>query len=199
MPLRGKILNVANASSQKMSQNQLCPISFSAGCGDGTKYRDEDLRYERVIIMTDADVDGRAYRVALDYILLSRDAGADRAGAPVSCHASAVQAHARRQVVLRARDEKHKDEILKKEFAANAKVRSQRFKGLGDMNAQQLKETTMQHDKRTLLKVEISDDRETVTDVVNALWFETRSPFPFHSGARSFRQGFGYLTTSVTH
>ena len=68
-----------------------------------------------------------------------------------------------------ARDDKHKDELLKKEFAANAKVEVSRFKGLGEMNAQQLKETTMQSDKRTLLKVEIVDDREVVSELVNAL------------------------------
>src|ERR687892_2787462 len=59
LPLRGKILNVANASSQKLAQNQLLSDLIQAlGAGTGAKYRDEDLRYERVIIMTDADVDG---------------------------------------------------------------------------------------------------------------------------------------------
>ena len=69
-----------------------------------------------------------------------------------------------------ARDDKHKDELIKSEFAANAKVEVSRFKGLGEMNASQLKETTMDPSKRTLLRVEIVGDKgETVTDAVNAL------------------------------
>ncbi|HSR79876.1 MAG TPA: DNA topoisomerase IV subunit B, partial [Hyphomicrobiaceae bacterium] len=68
-----------------------------------------------------------------------------------------------------ARDEKHKDELIKREFPANAKVEVSRFKGLGEMNASQLKETTMNPALRTLLRVEITDDRAEVTEAVNAL------------------------------
>jgi len=68
-----------------------------------------------------------------------------------------------------ARDDKHKDDLIKREFAANAKVEISRFKGLGEMNAAQLKETTMDPGKRTLLRVELADDKGTVSDAVNAL------------------------------
>jgi len=169
LPLRGKILNVANASSQKMSQNQLLSDLVQAlGVGTGAKYRDEDLRYERVIIMTDADVDGaHIASLLITFFYQEMPELIEQGHLFLAMPPLFKLTHGAKSFY--ARDEKHKDELLKKEFAANAKVEISRFKGLGEMNAQQLKETTMQSDKRTLLKVEISDDREVVTDVVNAL------------------------------
>ena len=169
LPLRGKILNVANASSQKMSQNQLLSDLVQAlGVGTGAKYRDEDLRYERVIIMTDADVDGaHIASLLITFFYHEMPELIEQGHLFLAMPPLFKLTHGAKSFY--ARDEKHKDELLKKEFAANAKVEISRFKGLGEMNAQQLKETTMQSDKRTLLKVEISDDREVVTDVVNAL------------------------------
>jgi topoisomerase-4 subunit B len=169
LPLRGKILNVANASSQKMSQNQLLSDLVQAlGVGTGAKYRDEDLRYERVIVMTDADVDGaHIASLLITFFYQEMPELIEQGHLFLAMPPLFKLTHGAKSFY--ARDEKHKDEILKKEFAANAKVEISRFKGLGEMNAQQLKETTMQHDKRTLLKVEISEDREVVTELVNAL------------------------------
>ncbi len=153
LPLRGKILNVASAGKDKLAQNQqLADLVQALGCGTGAHYRDEDLRYGRVIIMTDADVDG-AHIASLLITFFYRqmphliDNGHLYLAVPPLYRLS----HGGKNFY--ARDDKHKDEILKKEFHANAKVEVSRFKGLGEMMAAQLKETTMDPKKRTLLRV----------------------------------------------
>ena len=153
LPLRGKILNVASAGKDKLAQNQqLADLVQALGCGTGVHYRDEDLRYGRVIIMTDADVDG-AHIASLLITFFYRqmpqliDHGHLYLAVPPLYRLS----HGGK--IFYARNEKHRDEILKKEFHANAKVEISRFKGLGEMMAAQLKETTMDPKKRTLLQV----------------------------------------------
>ncbi|HRK18530.1 MAG TPA: DNA topoisomerase IV subunit B [Hyphomicrobiaceae bacterium] len=170
LPLRGKILNVANASSTKLSQNQLLSDLIQAlGVGTGTKYRDEDLRYERVIIMTDADIDGaHIASLLITFFYQEMPELIDNGHLFLAVPPLFVLKHGAKTVY--ARDEAHRQELLKKEFAHNAKVEIGRFKGLGEMNAQQLKETTMDPKKRTLLKVEVVNDRRAeTTDAVNAL------------------------------
>jgi topoisomerase IV subunit B len=169
LPLRGKILNVANASSQKLSQNQLLSDLIQAlGVGTGTKYRDEDLRYERVIIMTDADVDG-AHIASLLITFFYQEMPALIENGHLFLAMPPLYKLTHGAKSFYARNDKHKEQLLKSEFAANAKVEVSRFKGLGEMNASQLKETTMDPKKRTLLRVELLGDRETITDAVNAL------------------------------
>jgi topoisomerase-4 subunit B len=169
LPLRGKILNVANASSQKMSQNQLLSDLVQAlGVGTGTKYRDEDLRYERVIVMTDADVDGaHIASLLITFFYQEMPELIDQGHLFLAMPPLYKLTHGAKSVY--ARDDKHKEQLLKSEFAHNAKVDVSRFKGLGEMNASQLKETTMDPAKRTLLRVEIAGDKTKVTDAVNAL------------------------------
>ena len=169
LPLRGKILNVANASSQKLSQNQLLSDLVQAlGVGTGAKYRDEDLRYERVIIMTDADVDGaHIASLLITFFYQEMPELIEQGHLFLAMPPLFKVTHGAKSFY--ARDERQRDEIIRKEFPANAKVDVSRFKGLGEMNASQLKETTMQASKRTLLRVEITDDRAAVTDAVNAL------------------------------
>ncbi len=170
LPLRGKILNVANASSQKLSQNQLLSDLIQAlGVGTGSKYRDEDLRYERVIVMTDADVDGaHIASLLITFFYQEMPELIENGHLYLAMPPLYKLTHGAKSVY--ARDDKHKDELMKKEFAANAKVEISRFKGLGEMNAPQLKETTMNMSKRTLLKVEIAnDDRAEIAEAVNAL------------------------------
>ena len=169
LPLRGKILNVANASSQKMSENQLLSDLLQAlGVGTGERYRDDDLRYERVIIMTDADVDGaHIASLLITFFYQKMPQLIENQHLFLALPPLYKLTHGAKSVY--ARDDKHKDALIKSEFAHNAKVEVNRFKGLGEMNASQLKETTMDATKRTLLRVEIVGDRAATSDAVNAL------------------------------
>jgi topoisomerase-4 subunit B len=164
LPLRGKILNVASAGKDKLAQNQqLSDLMQALGCGTGAHYRDEDLRYEKVIVMTDADVDG-AHIASLLITFFYRqtpkliDNGHLYLAVPPLYRLS----HGGKNFY--ARNDKHKDELLKKEFHANAKVEIGRFKGLGEMMASQLKETTMDPRKRTLLRVVVVEGERKDTE-----------------------------------
>ncbi|HWE77867.1 MAG TPA: DNA topoisomerase IV subunit B [Pseudolabrys sp.] len=155
LPLRGKILNVASAGKDKLAQNaQLSDLVQALGCGTGAHFKTDDLRYEKIIIMTDADVDG-AHIASLLITFFYRqmkgliDAGRLYLAVPPLYRLS----HGGK--IFYARNDRHKDELLKKEFHANAKVEVSRFKGLGEMMAAQLKETTMNPGKRTLLRVKV--------------------------------------------
>src|SRR6201986_398963 len=161
LPLRGKILNVASAGKDKLAQNQqLADLVQALGCGTGAHYRDEDLRYGRVIIMTDADVDG-AHIASLLITFFYRqmphliDKGHLYLAVPPLYRLS----HGGKNFY--ARNDKHKNEILKKEFPANAKVEVSRFNGLGEMMAVQLKETTRYPNSRTRHRVmQVPDDQK---------------------------------------
>ena len=169
-PLRGKILNVANATSAKLSQNEaLSNLMLALGVGTGSKYRDEDLRYERVILMTDADVDG-AHIAALLITFFYQEMPELIEQGHLFLAVPPLYRLTHGAKSFYARNEKHRDELIKKEFAPNAKVEVNRFKGLGEMNAPQLKETTMDPKKRLLLRVDIGEgDKSTLAETVNAL------------------------------
>ena len=164
LPLRGKILNVASAGKDKLAQNQqLADLVQALGCGTGTHYRDEDLRYGRVIIMTDADVDGaHIASLLITFFYRQMPQLIDKGHLYLAVPPLYRLSHGGK--IFYARNEKHRDEILKKEFHANAKVEISRFKGLGEMMAAQLKETTMDPKKRTLLQVKVIEDERKNTD-----------------------------------
>ena len=170
LPLRGKILNVANASSAKLAQNQLLSDLIQAlGAGTGSRYRDEELRYERVIVMTDADVDGAHIASLLITFFYQQMPGLIENGHLYLAVPPLYKLTQGAKSVY-ARDDKHKDELIAREFKADRKIEVSRFKGLGEMNAAQLKETTMDPKRRTLLRVEIGDgERSAISDAVNAL------------------------------
>jgi topoisomerase-4 subunit B len=164
LPLRGKILNVASAGKDKLAQNQqLADLIQALGCGAGTHYRDGELRYEKVIVMTDADVDG-AHIASLLMTFFYRQMPELIDNGHLYLAVPPLYRLSHGGKIFYARDDKHKAELLKKEFHANAKVEVSRFKGLGEMMAAQLKETTMDPRKRTLLRVKVVEDERKDTD-----------------------------------
>ncbi|MFE0015538.1 DNA topoisomerase IV subunit B [Mesorhizobium sp. NPDC059054] len=169
LPLRGKILNVASAGNDKLAANQqISDLIQALGCGTRSKYRDEDLRYDRVIIMTDADVDGAHIASLLITFFYQEMPNLIRGG---HLFMAVPPLYSLRQggKIAYARDDAHKDELLRTEFTGRGKVEIGRFKGLGEMMANQLKETTMDPRKRTLLRVDVLDEETATKDAVDAL------------------------------
>ena len=181
MPLRGKILNVASAGKDKLAQNQqLSDLVQALGCGTGAHYRDEDLRYEKVIIMTDADVDGaHIASLLITFFYRQMPQLIDTGHLYLAVPPLYRLAHGGK--VFYARDDAHKAEIMAREFRANANVEIGRFKGLGEMMPAQLKETTMDPKKRTLLKVMlVPDDRaDTQRSVERLMGTKAEARFDF--------------------
>ncbi len=159
LPLRGKILNVASATQDKMRANQeISDITQALGCGLRQQFDIDKLRYERVIIMTDADVDGAHIASLLITFFYREMPGLIEEGRLFLAQPPLYRLTQGGDSVY-ARDDKHKDELLKDHFKGRGKVEMSRFKGLGEMPAKQLKETTMDRRNRTLLRVAISDTR----------------------------------------
>jgi topoisomerase IV subunit B len=169
LPLRGKILNVASASSTKLADNQLLSDLVQAlGCGTGTRYREEDLRYEKVVIMTDADVDGM-HIASLLITFFYREMHGLIEGGHLYLAVPPLYRLSQGAKTLYARDDAHKDELMRKDFNGKGKVEIGRFKGLGEMMPRQLKETTMDRSVRTLLRVEIAEDERKTSKLVDQL------------------------------
>ncbi len=169
LPLRGKILNVASASSTKLADNQLLSDLIQAlGCGIGTRYREEDLRYEKVVIMTDADVDG-AHIASLLITFFYQEMHGLIEGGHLYLAVPPLYRLSQGAKTFYARNDAHKDELMASEFNGKGKVDVSRFKGLGEMMPRQLKETTMDRSVRTLLRVEIAEDDESTGKLVDQL------------------------------
>ena len=164
LPLRGKILNVASAAAGKLEQNhELANLVQALGCGTGARYRDEDLRYERVIIMTDADVDGaHIASLLLTFFYREMPKLIDNGHLFLAMPPLYRLSHGAKSEY--ARDEKHRDELLKTVFKGSSKVDVSRFKGLGEMMPAQLKETTMKIGSRSLIRVDIAEDARKSTE-----------------------------------
>lgn len=169
LPLRGKILNVGSASREKLSANQqIADLIQALGCGTRTKYRDEDLRYERIVIMTDADVDG-AHIASLLITFFYQEMPELIRGSHLYLAVPPLYVIRQGAKTVYARDDAHRAELMETVFKGK-KVEIGRFKGLGEMMPAQLKETTMDPSKRTLLRVEIDDvDFEGTREAVDNL------------------------------
>ena len=170
LPLRGKILNVANATRDKLAANQqLADLGQALGCGTLAHYRETDLRYEKVIIMTDADVDG-AHIASLLVTYFFRQMPKLIEEGHLFLAVPPLYRITQGAKTLYARDDAHRERLLKKEFSAKGKVDVGRFKGLGEMMPAQLKETTMDPKTRTLQRVSVEDaERAATVDLVERL------------------------------
>ncbi len=155
LPLRGKILNVASASADKMAANQeLSDLIQALGCGVGRDYDDDKLRYERVVIMTDADVDG-AHIASLLMTFFFKEMRGLIENQHLFLAVPPLYRLTQGGKTVYARDDADKDAKLKSEFDGRGKIDIGRFKGLGEMRPDQLKSTTMDPATRTLLRVVI--------------------------------------------
>ena len=169
LPLRGKILNVASASADKLSANQeLIDLIQALGCGTRDKYDEERLRYDKVIIMTDADVDG-AHIASLLMTFFFREMPDLIQNGHLFLAQPPLYAITQGAKKIYARDDAHKEELLKTEFAGRGKVEISRFKGLGEMPFTDLKKTTMDPKHRVLLRVRmphryVEEERQEARD-----------------------------------
>jgi topoisomerase IV subunit B len=170
LPLRGKILNVASAGKDKLAQNQqLADLVQALGCGTGVHYRDEDLRYGKIIIMTDADVDGaHIASLLITFFYRQMPKLIDNGHLHLAVPPLYRLTHGGKTVY--ARNDADKEALIAREFHGNAKVEISRFKGLGEMMPDQLRETTMDPARRTLLRVVLlAEDREDTADCIERL------------------------------
>ena len=157
LPLRGKILNVASATDEKMRTNQeLQDLIEALGCGIRDRYSENKLRYEKIIIMTDADVDG-AHIASLLMTFFYREIPDLIANGHLFLAMPPLYRLSQKGTTVYAMDDADKDRLMKTAFDGRGKIEVSRFKGLGEMPPGQLKETTMDPARRTLLKVMIAD------------------------------------------
>ncbi len=169
LPLRGKILNVAGASRDKLHANQLIADLIQAlGCGTRDRYAEDDLRYDKIIIMTDADVDG-AHIASLLITFFFQEMPRLIENGHLYLALPPLYRLSQGGKTLYARDDAHKDELIATEFTGKGKIDMTRFKGLGEMPFAHLRETTMSPKTRTLLQVKILDDRDATAKSVDRL------------------------------
>ena len=171
LPIRGKILNVASATQDKIRANQeVADLQLALGCGIRDKWDESALRYEKIIIMTDADVDGAHIATLLMTFFFQEMPELVRRGHLFLAQPPLYRLTAGNKT-LYARDDAHREELERTEFK-NKKVEVSRFKGLGEMNPSQLKETTMDPATRSLLRVTLPgqyEDRQPIKDLVERL------------------------------
>ena len=163
LPLRGKILNVANSNQTKIKENQqIADLVLALGCGLRESYQESDLRYDKIIIMTDADVDG-AHIASLLITFFHEEIPSIIYEGKLFIAVPPLYKLTQKGKTFYARDDEHRESIIEKNFNTSNKIEINRFKGLGEMMPAQLKETTMLPGNRTLLRVVIHEDEREVT------------------------------------
>ena len=171
LPIRGKILNVASATADKIRANQeIADLIQALGCGTRERCNVDDLRYERVVIMTDADVDGAHIATLLMTFFFQEMPELVKTGHLFLAQPPLYRLSAGGTIAY-ARDDAHRAELEAKLFKGK-KVEVSRFKGLGEMNPAQLKETTMDPKSRSLTRITLPadyEDRASVKDLVDRL------------------------------
>jgi topoisomerase-4 subunit B len=168
LPLRGKILNVASATGDKLRSNaELSDLGLALGVQPGAKFKEDDLRYERIIIMTDADVDGAHIASLLITYFYRQMPGMIRNGNLFLAMPPLYKLSLGKEVHY-ARDDAHRAELTAKHFKGK-KPDIGRFKGLGEMMPAQLRETTMDPKTRTLARVTLPHDEEDIENLVETL------------------------------
>ena len=158
LPLRGKILNVLGAASSKMGANQeINDLTQALGVGLGTRFNIEDLRYDKIIIMTDADVDGaHIASLLMTFFFTQMRPMIDKGHLYLACPPLYRLTQGARRLYVA--DDLEKAEWMEKGLGGKGKIDVQRFKGLGEMDAKDLKDTTMNPETRKLIRVTIQDD-----------------------------------------
>ena len=171
LPIRGKILNVASATADKIRANsEIADLGLALGCGFRKDCNPDNLRYDRIIIMTDADVDGAHIATLLMTFFFQEMPEVVRRGHLYLAQPPLYRLTAGKESAY-ARDEAHRAELEATQFKGK-KVEVGRFKGLGEMNPQQLRETTMDPAKRNLLRITLPQEyegRAAVKDLVDRL------------------------------
>ncbi len=168
LPLRGKVLNVAGATREKLAQNQqIADLIQALGCGTRDRYREDDLRYDKVILMTDADVDG-AHIASLLMTFFFQEMPQLIDGGHLYLALPPLYRISSGPKVLYAMDDAHRDRLLEAEFKGK-KPDITRFKGLGEMPYAHLRETTMDKRTRSLLRVKVVEDRDATKGAVERL------------------------------
>ncbi|ETD81905.1 DNA topoisomerase IV subunit B [Rhodobacter capsulatus B6] len=164
LPLRGKILNVLGAASSKLGQNQeINDLAQALGVGLGTKFRVDDLRYDKIIIMTDADVDGAHIASLLMTFFFTQMRGLiDKGHLYLACPPLYRLTQGAKRIYVA--DDAEKELWMAKGLGGRGKIDVQRFKGLGEMDAKDLKDTTMNPATRKLIRVTIDDEFAGETD-----------------------------------
>jgi topoisomerase-4 subunit B len=170
LPLRGKILNVLGAASSKLGTNQeISDLTQALGVGLGTKFNVDDLRYDKVIIMTDADVDGaHIASLLMTFFFTQMRPLIDHGHLYLACPPLYRLTQGARRVYVA--DDAEKEAMMAKGLGGKGKIDVQRFKGLGEMDAKDLKDTTMDPASRKLIRVTIDEDEPGETgDLVERL------------------------------